>query len=139
MHKKWTDRVELSKKTSHCKSRVFLRKRRLKRWFERDTKFFYQIKAGINQQKNKSKLKRIALSTAFAETYTTVSFFVFICYLIVIIYSQFQLQKQTYGINLVISIYGSTVNEPINVTPHPALSRKHFPQFKLHAPILQPN
>ena len=31
MHKKWTDRVELTKKTIHCKSRVFLRKRRLKR------------------------------------------------------------------------------------------------------------
>ena len=31
MHKKWTDRVELTKKkTSHCKSRAFLRKRRLK-------------------------------------------------------------------------------------------------------------
>ena len=30
MHKKWTDRVELTKKTSHCKSRDFLRKRRLK-------------------------------------------------------------------------------------------------------------
>ena len=30
MHKKWTDRVEQAKKTSHCKSRVFLRKRRLK-------------------------------------------------------------------------------------------------------------
>ena len=26
MHKKWTDRVELTKKTSHCKSRDFLRK-----------------------------------------------------------------------------------------------------------------
>ena len=32
MHKKWTLRVELTKKkTSHCKSRDFLRKRRLKR------------------------------------------------------------------------------------------------------------
>ena len=31
MHKKWTDRVELTKKTSHCKSRDFLRKRRLKK------------------------------------------------------------------------------------------------------------
>ena len=31
MHKKWTFRVELTKKTSHCKSRDFLRKRRLKR------------------------------------------------------------------------------------------------------------
>ena len=30
MHKKWTLRVELTKKTSHCKSRDFLRKRRLK-------------------------------------------------------------------------------------------------------------
>ena len=30
MHKKWTFRVELTKKTSHCKSRDFLRKRRLK-------------------------------------------------------------------------------------------------------------
>ena len=30
MHKKWTDRVQLTKKTSHSKSRVFLRKRRLK-------------------------------------------------------------------------------------------------------------
>ena len=30
MHKKWTDRVELTKKTSHSKSRDFLRKRRLK-------------------------------------------------------------------------------------------------------------
>ena len=30
MHKKLTDRVELTKKTSHCKSRDFLRKRRLK-------------------------------------------------------------------------------------------------------------
>ena len=29
MHKKWTDRVGLTKKTSHCKSRDFLRKRRL--------------------------------------------------------------------------------------------------------------
>ena len=29
MHKKWTDRVELTKKYSHFKSRVFLRKRRL--------------------------------------------------------------------------------------------------------------
>ena len=31
IHKKWTDRVELTKKTSHCKSRDFLRKRRLKK------------------------------------------------------------------------------------------------------------
>ena len=31
MHKKWIDRVELTEKTSHCKSRDFLRKRRLKR------------------------------------------------------------------------------------------------------------
>ena len=31
MHKKWTLRVELTKKTSHCKSRDFLRKRRLKK------------------------------------------------------------------------------------------------------------
>ena len=31
LHKKWTFRVELTKKkTSHCKSRDFLRKRRLK-------------------------------------------------------------------------------------------------------------
>ena len=30
MHKKWTDRVELTKKNSHCKSRDFLRKRQLK-------------------------------------------------------------------------------------------------------------
>ena len=30
MHKKWTDRVELTKKTSPCKSRDFFRKRRLK-------------------------------------------------------------------------------------------------------------
>ena len=30
MHKKSTDRVQLTKKTSHCKSRDFLRKRRLK-------------------------------------------------------------------------------------------------------------
>ena len=30
MHKKWTDRVELTTKTSHCKSRDFLRKRRQK-------------------------------------------------------------------------------------------------------------
>ena len=30
MHKKWIDRVEMTKKTSHCKSRDFLRKRRLK-------------------------------------------------------------------------------------------------------------
>ena len=35
MHKKWTDRVELMKKTSHCKSREFLRKRRLKTIRER--------------------------------------------------------------------------------------------------------
>ena len=33
MHKKWTLRVELTKKTSHCKSRDFLRKRRLKTGF----------------------------------------------------------------------------------------------------------
>ena len=33
MHKKWTLRVELTKKTSHCKSRDFLRKRRLKTVF----------------------------------------------------------------------------------------------------------
>ena len=31
MNKKWTDRVELTKKTSHCKILYFLRKRRLKR------------------------------------------------------------------------------------------------------------
>ena len=31
MHKKWTDRVERTKKTSHCESRDFLRKRQLKR------------------------------------------------------------------------------------------------------------
>ena len=31
MHKKWTLRVELTKKTSHCKSRDVLRKRRLKK------------------------------------------------------------------------------------------------------------
>ena len=31
MHKKWTLSVELTKKTSHCKSRDFLRKRRLKK------------------------------------------------------------------------------------------------------------
>ena len=30
MKKKWTDRVDLTKKTSHCKSRDFLRKRRVK-------------------------------------------------------------------------------------------------------------
>ena len=30
LHKKWTFRVELTKKTSHCKSRDFLRKRRQK-------------------------------------------------------------------------------------------------------------
>ena len=30
MHKKWTLRSELTKKTSHCKSRDFLRKHRLK-------------------------------------------------------------------------------------------------------------
>ena len=30
MHKKWTLRVELTKKTSHYKSRDFLRKRRQK-------------------------------------------------------------------------------------------------------------
>ena len=30
MQKKWTLRFELTKKTSHCKSRDFLRKRRLK-------------------------------------------------------------------------------------------------------------
>ena len=34
MHKKWTFRVELTKKTSHCKSRYFLRKRRLKNQVE---------------------------------------------------------------------------------------------------------
>ena len=30
MHKKWTLRVEMTKKNSHCKSRDFLQKRRLK-------------------------------------------------------------------------------------------------------------
>ena len=30
MHKKWTFRLELTKKTSHSKNRDFLRKRRLK-------------------------------------------------------------------------------------------------------------
>ena len=32
MHKKWTFRVGLTKKTSNCKSRDFLRKRRLKKY-----------------------------------------------------------------------------------------------------------
>ena len=39
MHKKWTDRIEMAqKKTSHCKSRGFLRKRRLKRESKRKCK-----------------------------------------------------------------------------------------------------
>ena len=40
MHKKWTSRVELTKKTSHCKSRDFLRKRRLKIGFFKKMEFF---------------------------------------------------------------------------------------------------
>ena len=39
LHKKWTDRVELTKKTTHCKSRDFLRKRRLKRQQKPSTVF----------------------------------------------------------------------------------------------------
>ena len=51
MHKKWTLRVELTKtKTSHCKSRDFLRKRRLK---TRDGYYSYQFEQTVIRQESK--------------------------------------------------------------------------------------
>ena len=63
MHKKWTLRVELTKKTSHCKSRDFLRKRRLKKVELKRSK----IKKKTVKSPNFSQNQLIATFTIFAS------------------------------------------------------------------------